>query len=159
MSSKRLFWLSTLHLFSTSLLLLSGVFCLFLFFSPGVRFDLAGSLNDNRLWIVFAGGSMVALSSGLLGAFWWMTREKVIQVKLTDGSMSLGKELIEKAVVEFWQGRFESTPTVAIDGSNRIEIFDQGLKEEQLKLLDTLLQAHLRQKLGASPEVVLCLKP
>ena len=155
MSSKRLFWLSIVCLFSTSLLLLSGVFCFLLFFFPGVRFDLADRLNENWVGIAMIGAGLIAVGAGLCWAFWWLSREKFIQVKLSDGSMGLGKELIEKLVIEFWQENFESIPTVAVDGPSRIEITDTSLKQDQLELLENLLHTHLRRKLGTSPEIIL----
>ena len=120
-----------------------------------MRFDLADRLNENWVGIAVVGVGLMAVGAGLCSAFWWLSREKFVQVKLSDGPMGLGKGLIEKVVIDFWQEKFLSVPSVAVDESNRIEIRDASLNQDQIQLLESLLQLHLRQKLGMSPEIIL----
>ena len=157
MSSRQLFWLSTLFLLATTLLIVIGSCVALTHFFPQVRFVVAEHFNGGRLSVLLGGFSVLLTGLVFFAAFLWLSREKFIQIKLAGGVVGLGKSLIEKTVGEFWMEHFGALPVVAIDHENQIEVFYQAIDDTQLVMVEKELPLHLLHKLGAKPSVVLTL--
>lgn len=155
MSSKQCFWLSTLFLFATTLLIVIGSCVALTHFFPHVRFAVAEHFNEGRLSVLLGGFSVLVTGLIFFAAFLWLSREKFIQIKLAGGVVGLGKSLIEKTVGDFWLEHFGAVPVVAIDHEHQIEVFYQAMEDAQLAMVQKELPLHLLHKLGAQPSVVL----
>lgn len=151
MSSRSSHLLSLVHLCVSSGICIAGAVLLAYAYFPHLRFDLADRIIEDKQFLYFSGGTVLAAGILMLSVFAWLAFGKQVQFRLDQGKISIHHVLVERLIGDFWETRYAMRPRIAIDHTQCIEVF---VREDDLKYEESL-RKFLVQQFGFLPRVIL----